>query len=341
MFILRSAKLTDLNDLYNLSQQMISINLPENKSLIKERIISSTKSFKNPSKDLSKNNYIFVLEDINKKKVIGTSMISGRHGTKSKPHFSLKIIKEEKYSKTLKIKFTYKKLKLKIETNGWSEIGGLILDPKYRGHKSKIGKQLSFVRFLYMGINKKYFTNTIHTELMPPLSKKGNPVLWESIGKKFLGMEYNEADELSRKNKEFIISLFPNGTIYETFLPEDARNSIGKVGPFTIPVKKMLEKIGFKYTNEVDPFDGGPHYRSKLKDINIIKNIIKVKVKGIKNKKSKLIPIIISLPTKKGEFKASFINASINKKNKYVYLNNDFVKIHNIKYNQEMYITTL
>lgn len=36
----------------------------------------------------------------------------------------------------------------------------------------------------------------------------------------------------------------------------------------------MLENIGFKYTFEVDPFDGGPHYRCPLKEIKPIKEQI-------------------------------------------------------------------
>jgi arginine N-succinyltransferase len=38
----------------------------------------------------------------------------------------------------------------------------------------------------------------------------------------------------------------------------------------------MLENIGFKYINEIDPFDGGPHYRSKLNEIKPIKELIKL-----------------------------------------------------------------
>lgn len=87
-------------------------------------------------------------------------------------------------------------------------------------------------------------------------------------------MNYHEADILSRNNKEFILSLFPSENIYQTLLPMEARESIGKVGKETEPVKKMLESIGFKYTFEVDPFDGGPHYRCPLKEIKPIKEKI-------------------------------------------------------------------
>src|SRR5690606_35502914 len=39
--------------------------------------------------------------------------------------------------------------------------------------------------------------------------------------------------------------------------------------------------IGFNYINEVDPFDGGPHYRCKLKDIKPIKNMLHAKIKFV------------------------------------------------------------
>src|SRR5690606_11836023 len=98
--------------------------------------------------------------------------------------------------------------------------------------------------------------------------------LWEAIGRRFLNMEYHDADLLSRENREFILNLFPSDTIYGTLLPPEARNAIGKVGPETEPVKRMLESIGFCYTQEVDPFDGGPHYRARLKDITLVRDMI-------------------------------------------------------------------
>jgi len=135
----------------------------------------------------------------------------------------------------------------------------------------KLGKQISFVRFLYIALNKERFKETILSELMPPFDKDGKSPLWEAIGRRFLNMEYHEADILSRSNKEFILSLYPSDNIYMTLLPMEARDSIGKVGEDTAPVKKMLEKIGFEYTNEIDPFDGGPHYKCNRDSIKPVK----------------------------------------------------------------------
>lgn len=230
------------------------------------------RSFHNPSKDLSKNYYIFVMEDSESKDILGVSMIHAQHGTEDEPHFYLTVGQEAKFSQTINTGFVHGTLKLGLDTNGPTEIGGLILNPDFRGSKEKLGKQLSFVRFLYMAINPDRFKPMVHSELMPPLDKHGNSPLWEAVGRRFLNMNYTEADILSRSNKEFILSLFPSENIYQTLLPMDAREAIGKVGKETEPVKKMLESIGFKYTYEVDPFDGGPHYRCVLKEIKTVKD---------------------------------------------------------------------
>jgi arginine N-succinyltransferase len=37
----------------------------------------------------------------------------------------------------------------------------------------------------------------------------------------------------------------------------------------------MLESIGFRYMEEVDPFDGGPHYRAPKEDISLVKDLSK------------------------------------------------------------------
>lgn len=271
MFILRPVKLKDAEDLFALSQHYTFISLPSDKSIINKKIKSSISAFAKASKDISEDTYIFVLEDLAKSKVIGCSMIHAQHGTVDEPHFFLTVSQENKFSESINTGFIHGTLKLGYNTNGPTEIGGLILDPNYRGNTQKLGKQLSFVRFLYMSLNKKKFKSEIHSELMPPFDKDGKSPLWEAIGRRFLNMDYHDADLLSRSNKEFILSLYPSDTIYETLLPIEARNAIGKVGVDTQPVKRMLEGIGFKYTKEVDPFDGGPHYRAKLSDLTPVK----------------------------------------------------------------------
>lgn len=303
MFVMRSVQPKDLKDLHKLSNIMTFINLPPDEEMISAKIESSMKSFKNPSSELSKNYYIFVLENYESGEILGVSMIHAQHGTESEPHFYLSVGQEAKFSQTINTGFVHGTLKLGLDHNGPTEIGGLILHPEFRGHQDKLGKQLSFVRFLFMGIHPERFKPMIHSELMPPFDKYGNSPLWEAVGRRFLNMNYHEADVLSRNNKEFILSLFPSENIYQTLLPIEAREAIGKVGKETEPVKRMLESIGFRYTYEVDPFDGGPHYRCPLREIKPIRE----KITGllITNKsfdREKARDVIISLEHPEHDF---------------------------------------
>ena len=201
-------------------------------------------------------------------------MIAAQHGTTEAPHFYFEVGSEEKFSDMIGTGFIHGTIKLKYDTNGPSEIGGLVMDPDFRNSEARVGRQISFIRFLFLGLNKSRFKRKVLAELLPPLNKKGQSPLWEAVGRRFTNMDYWEADQLCQKDKEFIFSLFPTGKIYTTFLPAEARNSIGKVGKETEPVLHMLKKIGFGYRNQVDPFDGGPHLWANVEDILPVKKIM-------------------------------------------------------------------
>ena len=47
---------------------------------------------------------------------------------------------------------------------------------------------------------------------------------------------------------------------------------IGEVGPNARGVQRMLERIGFRYSNHIDPFDGGPHYEANLKGVSLVRH---------------------------------------------------------------------
>lgn len=310
-YIVRSARLDDLDDLYELSQLMLFINLPPDRSIIEQKIQSSILAFSKPSHRLWENYYLFVMEELGTEKIVGASMIHAQHGTEHEPHYFFSVSSENKFSKSLNTGFIHGTLNLGLDQNGPTEIGGLILHPEYRKNNLRLGKQLSFVRFLYMGMNKKHFKSEIHSELMPPFDSEGHSPLWEAIGRRFLNMDYHEADQLSRSNKEFILSLFPSDTIYMTLLPIEARNAVGKVGVDTYPVKRMLESIGFKYNNEVDPFDGGPHYRALLEDIKPVKEMFSCQVvvrdQIIKSDLNHLLLVLDSGP----EFRCAYVSGNL------------------------------
>jgi arginine N-succinyltransferase len=259
MILLREIQEKDLEALERFSQIPGFINLQNDRDVLRDKIRRSRESFRGVPGEEGERKFIFVAEDLEQGRVVGTSMIASQHGTANSPHFYFQVGNEKKFSESIGTGFIHGTLELKHETDGPSEIGGLVLDPEFRNSGARLGRQISFVRFLFLGLNRKLFKNQLLAELLPPLNKKGQSPLWEAIGRRFTNMDYWEADQLCQKDKEFIFSLFPTGKIYTTFLTAEARNAIGKVGKDTEPVVHMLKKIGFKYMNQVDPFDGGPH----------------------------------------------------------------------------------
>ena len=313
MILLREIEDRDLEALERFAQIPGFINLPNDRDQLKERILRSQSSFRGDLPNPMEGKYLFVAEDLSQGRVVGTSMIAAQHGTVEAPHFYFEVGSEEKFSETINTGFIHGTLKLKYDTNGPSEIGGLVIDPEVRNSEERIGRQISFVRFLFLGLNRGRFKRKLLAELLPPLNKKGQSPLWEAVGRRFTNMDYWEADQLCQKNKEFIFSLFPSGKIYTTFLPAEARNSIGKVGKDTEPVLHMLKKIGFEYKNQVDPFDGGPHLWVSVDELLPVKKIVSgsFEAAAISEAASPEAGLLCKQKQKPGVFRAVAVQAAL------------------------------
>lgn len=270
-FVIRSVREKDLRGLQDLAAQFSLLNLPADKKVLGEKIERSVASF---AGDLPKEKaeYLFVVEDLENGAIIGSSLILAKHGNEEVPHYYFKLAKRNRFSEDLGIGFIHQVLQFREDTDGPSEIGGLLIDRNYRRRPEKLGKQISLVRFLYMGMHREAFEKRVLCELTPPLGEGGRSEFWEALGRRFTGLPYQEADLISQQNKEFISSLFPEEDIYLCLLDSKARLVIGRVGDETRPAQHLLESIGFKYLHEVDPFDGGPHYGADVADISIVQN---------------------------------------------------------------------
>lgn len=270
-FILRSVKPEDLNALVDLAKQFNLLNLPGDRKVLSEKIERSVTSF---SGGLSKNEseYLFVVEDVEEGLIVGSSLILPKHGTDEVPHTFFKVLKKNHYSEDLGIGFIHQVLRFQMDTDGPTEVGGLLVDKAYRRRPEKLGRQISFVRFNYIGLFPERFEDRLLCELTPPLTEEGRSEFWEALGRRFTGLPYQEADLLSQSHKEFIQSLFPEEDIYLCLLDTKARTVVGRVGESTKPAQYLLESIGFHYLEEVDPFDGGPHYGAKVQDLLPIKH---------------------------------------------------------------------
>jgi arginine N-succinyltransferase len=271
MLLLRDAQRSDLPGLAALAAELDSVNLPDDPRALGQIVDRSIRSFSGRIHDPLERAYVFVAEAPRGGRLIGTSMVIAKHGTRESPCTFFAVSEKEHYSSTLDRHFRHPLLSLGYHFDGPTEIGGLVVRPGARRGAEKAGKQLSFVRFLYLAMHPERFRQTVLAELMGPLTPDGKSAFWEAFGRGFTGLDYQEADKLSRENKEFIQQLFPPFDVYASLLAPAARRAIGAVGLKARPVQAMLTRIGFRYVHRIDPFDGGPHYEAPLASISLVK----------------------------------------------------------------------
>lgn len=278
MFVIRQANLEDAPTLLKLAKMVHSNNLPADADILRTKLLRSRESFLGKARTSLEREFIFALEDTDTGNLIGTSSIISCISSPGRPHLYFLVRKREHFSQDLATGHVHVTLQLCTDESGPTEIGGLILSPSYRGHKGKLGVLLSHVRFHFMGLHREWFSDRIIAEMSAPLTPDSRNTLWEYLGRRFINLEYAEADRFCRQSKEFITSLFPKGEIYASLLPPEARNLIGKVSPEAQPAKGMLEGLGFRYEGHCDPFDGGPYLEAQLSDIPLIVNTRRAKL---------------------------------------------------------------
>ena len=276
-FIVRAVERKDLGQIHDLARQFTLLNLPADKKVIAKKIDRSLASF---AGELNKNEaeYMFVVVDRDGDYVAGSALIVAKNGTPNSPNFSFKVIKKERFSRDLGIGFIHQILRLQANYDGPTEVGGLVVDRGYRRRPEKVGRLVSLLRFLFIGMEPDRFEKELHSEMAPPLTEEGRSEFWESLGRRFTGMPYQEADVISQQNNQFIKSLFPEEDIYLCLLDSKARLVLGRVAEETQAALHMLNKIGFKYKDEVDPFDGGPHLGALVEEISLIRQAKWLKV---------------------------------------------------------------
>jgi arginine N-succinyltransferase len=309
-FLLREAAAADAPYILQLARLLDSINLPTEAGDLTALIERSTASFRGNIKEREEGVYLFVLEEAASLVIIGTAMIIAKHGTPDSPHFYLEMAEDQRYSKSLKKMFRHTYLTLRRCIDGPTEIGGLVVHPAYRQHGAKVGKQLSFVRFLYIAMHPERFEAEVLAEMLPPLTEEKESLFWEYYGKRVTGLSFREADKLSTKDKEFIETLFPSIPLYVSMFPLEVQAQIGQVGPDSRGAVHLLEKIGLRFLRHVDPFDGGPFYGARIQDLRLVQQFRRYRVvmEGVKQILEDEVDVLIGWEEPNG-FRAARVHA--------------------------------
>lgn len=269
VYRLRNARPEDRPGLFELAQILNTLNLSPDEDVLSELLARSKHAFAaaGDAPFDSERHWTFVLEDPSGK-VVGTSALHAQHGTPDAPHTFFRVEAQERCTRIAgedpRVLFhRHTVLQLERTFDGPTEVGGLVLSPECRGRPGKLGTLLSMGRFLFVAVRRPLFRPQMLAEVLPPLpaNPQGEPTsaLWDALGAVFTGLSYNEADKLSRTHLDLIPSLFPDTKIYAELLPQSAQDVIGAVGEPSKGAAHLLRKIGFFQSNEIDPFDGGPH----------------------------------------------------------------------------------
>ncbi len=323
MLIIRPVQSDDLDDLYVLAVKAGSgmTSLPADRDTLAQSIITSMESFHAQS-PRDNDYFLLVLEDTKKQKVVGTAGIHARTGA-HQAFFCYRLISQNHYSQILNKQVHHDMLQLNNDYTDCSEVGTLFLDPDYRGN----GHWLARSRYLLMGQFPDRFAQHVVAELRGWADENHNSPFWDSLGRHFFQMDYDEADKFCGVDgNHFINDLMPKHPIYTALLSQAAQDVIGKPNDAGRRAMELLEQEGFDYDRVVDVFDAGPILRATIKNLKTIRQMRQgtVKVTDKLDDKATLITNHSMM-----NFRAIFQPLNINGKN--LSINEEHLKALEIK----------
>lgn len=273
MFIIRPVREDDLDRLVELAGSIEGggmTTLPANRDILEAKIKSSVHNFERDITNPGPESYLLVLEDTKTGKVGGTAAVFARIGLE-KAFYTYSLTKTTHVSAELGQHNTHDVLQLVNDYIGFAEVGSLYLAPEFRQPGN--GRLLARSRYLMMGEHRSRFPDEVVAEMRGWQDEDGTSPFWEALGRRFFGMSFHEADNLSAiSNNQFIADLMPKSPVYVDLLPKEARDVIGISHKDTVPALKLLEWEGFHYHRHVDIFDAGPCVQARLDDIRTIRD---------------------------------------------------------------------
>lgn len=271
MKVIRPIRLEDHKSFVNMAFQtsMGITSLPKDPDKLFDKILQSQQAFDEKKLDPHHHLYIFVLEDLETGKLLGTSGIKAKTAV-TEPAYCYRIETIDNTSLMRHVPKTLKILKSFEIRNGPTEICGLYLSPEYRS--SDFGYLLSYSRFLFIASYPRRFDDTVVAEMRGFFDEKGENPFWSWVGRHFYDVDYEFAIQRQSLTTSFIPDILPKFPIYVDLLPHNVQQTLGKTHEHTIPALKLLFNIGFSLTNEVDVFDAGPKVSAPVKEITLIAN---------------------------------------------------------------------
>lgn len=270
MLVLRPVDPDDLPQLQRLAQEsLIGVtSLPDDTERLQRRILDSCRSLKKDVQSPGPENYFFVLEDQDNKRLVGCSEILATAGF-NEPFYSLRNRKFTSASRELNIEHGVSALSLCQDLNGHTLLRGFHIEAQLE--RSAFSGLLSRARLLFIAAHPRRFAEAVITEIVGYSDDEGRSPFWDAVGKHFFDLPYAEAERLcGLESRTFLAELMPHYPIYVPMLPPAAQACIGRIHPAGQEACDILEREGFETNSYIDLFDGGPTLYARIAAIRTI-----------------------------------------------------------------------
>ncbi|HEU4850979.1 MAG TPA: arginine N-succinyltransferase [Telluria sp.] len=270
MLVIRAIEAGDLEGLMEMARAAGSgmTTLKPDRALLGARVETAVASF---AEEIApeKRDYMFVMEDQSNGILAGVCAIKSAVGL-DEPFYNYRIGTLVHSSRELNVFTRMETLYLSNDLTGSTELCSLFLRPEYRsGHN---GKWLSKSRFLFIAQFPHLFTERLIAEMRGYQSEDGRVPFYEGLGRHFFKADFNHVDELTGLGKKsFIAELMPRQPMYVDYLPQDARETIGRVHTNTVPARRLLEAEGMHFEGYVDIFDAGPVLQARVSELRAMR----------------------------------------------------------------------
>ncbi|MCF4994809.1 arginine N-succinyltransferase [Pseudomonas syringae] len=272
MLVLRPVEPTDLLQLQQLARDSLVgvTSLPDDSEHLREKIADSCASFKSAASanESRPENYFFVLEDLERQRLVGCSEILATAGF-DEPFYSLRNRQFTSASRELNIEHGVPALSLCHDLSGHTLLRGFHLDAALT--RSPFAELLSRARLLFIAAHGQRFAEAVITEIVGYSDENGHSPFWDALGKHFFDLPYAEAERLcGLQSRTFLAELMPQYPIYVPMLPQEAQDCIGRIHPDGQEAFDILEREGFETNSYIDLFDAGPTLYARTANIRSI-----------------------------------------------------------------------
>lgn len=259
-------------------------SLPQDADVMHAKIDNSLRSFAGIPARQREESFLFVLEDVDVKRLAGTTGVVAHVGL-SRPFYSYKVSIISQASSGVGVYSLQNVLHMVNDYTGASEIGSLFLHPDYR--RDGIGRFLSRCRYMMLAEFEHLFSDVVISEIRGVQDSSGNSPFYDNLARHFFKMEFKKADYIyATQGGQFIADLMPKYPIYANLLPQAAQDVIGVPLDASEPALRLLKAEGFHYEGYVDLFDAGPTVQVSRSSIDTVKRSKKTEVKAIRALKS-------------------------------------------------------